>query len=116
VIVTTRKVPFKLVLRERRPLIIEVSIRNNKSSERKYVVSAEADRELSFSPTGLAKYETIRTQKLYPGEATVVSFKVYPRTTTRPGTYAVKIIVDECIDDYEHVVESKELDVKVPVV
>ncbi len=115
-IVTTRKVPFKLILRERRPLIIEVSIRNNKGSERKYVVSAETGKELSLSPSGLAKFQTVKTQKLYPGESTVVSFKVYPRTTTKPGTYSVRLIVDECIDDYEHVVESKEIEVRVPVV
>ena len=115
-IVTTRKIPFRLVLRERRPITIEVSIKNNRSGERKYVVTAETDKELSFSPSGLAKYQTIRTKKVYPGETVLVTFRVYPRVTTRPGTYTVKITVDECVDDYEHVIGTKEVDVKVPVI
>ena len=116
VIVTIRKIPFRLVLHDKRPLVIEVHIRNNKPSERKYVVTIESGKDLSLSPSGLARFATERTGKVYPGESTTLFFKIYPRATTKPGTYEVKITVDECIDDYEHVEETRALSVKVPVI
>jgi len=116
VIVTVRKVPFRLLLRDRRPIVLEVNIKNNTPREKKYVVSVETDNNLSLKPSGLARYESKKTQTLYPGENSTVSFKIYARATTTPGEYPVKVIVDECVDSYDHVVNSKEIVVRVPVV
>ncbi len=115
-IVTARKVPFRLSIRDRRPLVLEVNIRNNAARERKFVVSVETDKNLSLSPSGLARYATEKTQTVYPGESITIGFKIYPRSTTKPGEYVVKVVVDECIDTHEHVVNTKELSVRVPVV
>lgn len=115
-IVTTRKIPFRIVLRDRKPMVVEVLIRNNASRERKYVVSLDTGYDLSVAPTGLARFDTRRVQTLYPGERAVVSFKIYPRATTKPGDYTISITVDECVDDYNHVVDSKEFPIKVPVI
>ena len=116
VIVTTHKIPFRLSLRDQRPLLLEVNIRNNAQRERKYVVSIETDSNLSLSVSGLARYGEKKTKTLYPGESETVVFKIYPRPTTRPGEYTVKVSVDECLDSYNQVLDRRELVVRVPVV
>ena len=116
VIVTTRKIPFRLSIRDARPLVLEITIRNNAQRERKYVVSIETDNNLSLSHSGLARYGEKKTRTLYPGETEIVTFKIYPRATTKPGEYTVKVTVDECVDSYEHVINSREFDVRVPVI
>lgn len=115
-IVTTRKVPFRLSIRDRRPLLLEVLVRNTASRERKYVITVEADKHLSLKPSGLALFDTTRTGTVYPGEQVTVTFKIFPRATTTPGTYPVRVIVEECVDDYDNIVSTKEISVKVPVV
>ncbi len=115
-IVTTRKVPFRLSIRDRRPLLLEVVVRNTAGRERKYVVTVETDKHLSLKPSGLALYDTTRTGTVYPGEQVVVTFKIYPRATTTPGTYPVRVVVEECVDDYDNIINTKELSVKVPVI
>ena len=115
-IVTTRKIPFRLSIRDARPLVLEVSIRNNAQRERKYVVSIETDSNLSLSASGLARYGEKKTKTLYPGETEIIIFKIYPRATTKPGKYSIKLVVDECVDTYTHVINTKEFSIQVPVV
>ena len=115
-IITTRKIPFRIVLRDRKPMVVEVLVRNNAPRERKYVISLDTGHDLSVAPTGLARFDTKKIQTLYPGERATVAFKIYPRPTTKPGNYTVYITVDECVDDYNHVVESKEISIRVPII
>ena len=115
-IVLTRKIPFRISLRDAKPLILEIVIKNNAERERKYVVSVETDNNLSLSPSGLARFGEKRTRTVYPGEKETITFKIFPRPTTKPGEYQVKITVDECIDTHQHVINTRELVVRVPVV
>ncbi len=113
-LVRLAKVPFKLVAREGRPLIVEVIIRNTSGERRGYEVVAEAE-GVSFSQSGLAKYFTKRVEIPKGGEG-VVRIKVFARPTTTPGEYLVSVAVRECSVDYATVYSEKRLQTKVPVI
>ena len=113
-IVTVNKIPFRLK-RGSGPLTLEVNIRNNASTPRKYMVSIETGPSLSTKPSGPARYETKRTQLVLPGEKTVVSFKVYARPVGGEKD-TIKITVDECIDDYNNVVLTREVETTVDII
>ncbi len=109
------KIPFRLIRREGRPLLLEVEITNTKKSPRKYVVRADTE-HLSFSPSGAIRTFVKKTENVLPGSKTYVSIKVYPRPTTKEGTYTVSLTVDECVDSYEYVDERKVFNINIPVV
>ncbi len=113
-IVTVNKVPFRLK-KGSGPLILEVNIRNNAPTPRKYIVSIETGSFLSTRPSGPARYETKRTQLVLPGEKTTVSFKIYARPVGGDKD-TIKITVDECIDDYNNVVLTKEVETTVDII
>ena len=109
------KVPLRLVLREGRPMLIEITIENTRRQPRKYVVYGEAE-ELSFSSTGRERRFVKRVGTVLPGGTARVDVRVYPRPTTRPGEYTVRLRVEECVDSYDYVESSKEIVVPVVVI
>ncbi len=108
--------PYKLVLSERRPVTLEVRLRNEGREEKLVSVTLVCGKELSLNPGGFVRRQEKRLGKLKPGERIIVRFQIYAKPTTLPGVYPLDLYVTEHFESYDYVQGERRIPLTLRVV
>ena len=109
--------PYKLVLSEKRPVTLEVRLKNTGAEEKLVSVALTCARALSLNPGGFAKHMEKRIGKIKPGASTVVIFKIYAKPTTLPGEYPLELsVIEHAGESYDYVERERTYPLKLRVV
>ncbi len=114
--ISTMFVPYKLVLSERKPVILEVTVKNTSSEPKLMSVLVEVPYDLSLNSGGYMRRQEYRIGMIKPGEERKIEYHVFAKPTTLPGTYEINITVFEHMDDYEYVAGETKKTVTLRVV
>ncbi len=97
-------------------MTLEVTVVNDSSETRLYTVEVAVHSALSLGKSPFVNHGEKRLGKLAPGASASVSFTLYPKPTTRPGEYPVRVIVYEHPGDYNLVLREVQKDLHLKVV
>jgi len=115
--VRTLFVPYKLVLAEKRPVTLEVTLKNRGAEEKLVSVALTCAKALSLNPGGFAKHMEKRIGKIKPGTSALVTFKIYAKPTTLPGEYPLELsVIEHAGESYDYVEREKRYPLKLRVV
>ncbi|HIP74160.1 MAG TPA: hypothetical protein EYH14_00715 [Euryarchaeota archaeon] len=114
--ISTMFIPYKLVLSEKRPVALEISIKNTGAESRLTSILVEVPYELSLNAGGYVRRKEQRLGTLKPGETKKITFYIFPKPTTGPGDYEIVITAMEHLDDYTYVVGETTKTVTLKVV
>ena len=98
--VSTMFVPYKLVLSEKRPVALEVRVKNTGNESRLASILVEVPYELSLNAGGYARRQEQRIGTIKPGAEKKITFYIFPKPTTEPGEYEITLAAVEHMDDY----------------
>ncbi len=104
--VRTLFAPYKLSLSQGSPVTLEVEVENDSGETRCYTIEVVVHSALSLGKSPYVNHGEKRTRKLRPGASERVSFRIYPKTTTRPGRYPVVLTIYEHPSDYNLVIRE----------
>ena len=114
--ISTMFVPYKLVLSGRKPVILEVTVKNTSSEPKLMSVLVEVPYDLSLNAGGYVRRQEHRIGELKPGEEKKVEYHIFAKPTTLPGTYEITVTVLEHMDSYEYVAGETKKNVRLTVV
>jgi len=108
--------PYKLVIHEGGKITLEVTVQNKSREPRLVSVTVIAPYDLALNTGGFVRRSEQRLGILKPGEERTISFNIFSRPTTSPGTYELTVIGTEHEDSYEYVLNETEKRVKLTVI
>lgn len=114
--ISTMFVPYKLVLSEKKPVMLEVHVKNTAAESKLASILVEVPYELSLNSGGYARRQEQRIGILKPGEERKVIFHIFPKPTTEPGIYEISITAMEHMDDYTYIAKETRKTVTLRVV
>lgn len=109
-------VPYKLVLAERKPVVLEVTVKNTAQEPKLMSIIVEVPYDLSLNSGGYIRRQEQRLGTLKPGEERKVNFNIFAKPTTLPGTYEITITAVEHMDDYDYIARETKKTVTLRVV
>lgn len=108
--------PYKLIIHEGGRVTLEVTVQNKSSEPRLVSVSVETPYDLALNAGGFMRRQEQRLGKMKPGEERRVTFTIFARPTTSPGTYELTVIGMEHEDSYEYILNETRKHVKLTVI
>ncbi len=108
--------PYKLVLGEKKPVLLEISVKNTGRAPKLLSIVVEVPYEISLNSGGYVRRREQRLGELKPGEEKKVSFNVFAKPTTLPGSYEIRVTVLEHMDSYDYVAGETTKRVRLQVV
>jgi len=107
--------PFRLVMKRREPVQLEVVIKNTGSETAKLSVKLVLSRQLSLDKGGLKTAALERVDSLNAGENKVFHYEISGKQSTMTGEQPIAIIVDEHYKDYNYIKNTTRLDAELIV-
>lgn len=114
--ISTMFVPYKLVLSEKKPVTLEIRVKNTGSESKLTSVLVEVPYDLSLNAGGYVRRQEQRIGTLKPGEEKKITFYIFPRPTTEPGAYEITVTAMEHVEDYTYVARETKKTVTLRVV
>jgi len=114
--ISTMFVPYKLVLAERRPVMLEVTVKNTSSEPKLMSVLVEVPYDLALNSGGYMRRQEHRIGVLKPGEEKKIQYHIFAKPTTLPGVYEIRVTAFEHMDDYDYVARESSKTVSLRVV
>lgn len=93
--VRTNYLPIRLVIEQKAPVTLNVSIKNTEESPRNFSVVVSLPGRLGFDRAGLEREKRMRIREVLPGEWGEAKFHIYPKIGLKPGIYDIDVYVRE---------------------
>ncbi|HIH16177.1 MAG TPA: hypothetical protein HA252_02120 [Candidatus Diapherotrites archaeon] len=95
--------PFRMSLKERRPVQLFVELRNTGQTAKKVTFLLSAGRQLALDKSGIVANAMKKIESFKPGQELAWYFDVYPKQMTQPGEQEIMIRVTEHFNDWSYV-------------
>ena len=114
--ISTMFIPYKLVLSEKRPVALEVRVKNTGSESKLTSILIEVPYELSLNAGGYARRQEQRIGTIKPDVEKKRTFYIFPKPTTEPKEYEITVSAVEHMDDYTYVAKETRKTITLKVV
>ena len=98
-LINTHFFPFRMDLRERKPVQLTVEISNKYDKAKIVTLEVFLPRSLGFDKAGLKSIEQRKFEELQAKKAKTYYFDIYPKTLTDRGEHLIRIKVTEYMDE-----------------
>ena len=107
--------PFRLVMRRKEPVAMEVVLKNTGTDNAKLSVKVVLSRELSLDKGGLKTAALERIDSLESGATKIFHYDISAKHSTTAGDHPIHIIVDEHYRDYTYIKNSNKTEAELQV-